>query len=145
MYEPQPWLNHKLQYIEAMARVLSAPRVGSAHAAAHVSALWVRAAAWTREGNLTFYVGAAGSKFRRSRTATLEASHAARHDDLEQMSVRSVDLGARLLKLRETTALLVVKMDVESAEYALVPHLLVPRLAKDPNPHRSFRLFIPRC
>jgi len=109
MFEPQPWFVAPLSNI-----VASSTR--------HSVAEHVRAAAWTQAANLTFYVASGAERMKRSRTATLVADHAAAHRNVARLIVEAIDLAEYLLRVR--AELLVLKLDVEGAEFALVPELL---------------------
>ena len=77
-------------------------------------------AAWTRAANLTFHLA-----FGNSETASLSKENARRFGRSKAITIRSVDL-ARLMwdKLAGKSCAL-LKLDVEGAEYRLIPHLLV--------------------
>lgn len=118
MFEPQPWFVPPLNAI------------ANRHAATNKHVELVSAAAWTSAGNLTFFVMKGLNKMKRSRTATLVRTHAAKHRNYEKLVVPAVDLAAFLLRLEsldQSKPLIVLKLDVEGAEFKLVPHLLQSR------------------
>jgi FkbM family methyltransferase len=112
MYEPQPWFGPNLRKVTAAAK-----ERGNGMA----EAIWTEAAAWTHEGNLSFYVQRGLNKLQHSKTATLIKSHAMQHEDKQRITVRAVDLAERLPR---DAQVLLVKIDVEGAEYALLRALL---------------------
>eukprot|EP00966_Prymnesium_polylepis_P282036 6517493-Prymnesium_polylepis.1 len=80
------------------------------------SAQLVSAAAWIEEGNMTIHVP--GNSEATSLVA-LKAGRPVRHQD-----VPTIDLARRLRSWLDGASLSLLKMDIESAEYALLPHLV---------------------
>ena len=121
MYEPQPWFGGPLQKIISGAAAAKAASPGSTSEASSLRVIHTQAAAWSKDGNTTFYVPGGNNKLPRSRTATLMLDHAKQHAETSRLVVRMVDLAPRIP--RDANVLL-VKIDVEGAEYSLVEHLL---------------------
>ena len=121
MYEPQPWFGGTLQKIISGAAAANASSPGSTSEASSLRVIHTQAAAWSKDGNTTFYVPGGTNKLPRSRTATLMLDHAKQHAETSRLVVRMVDLAPRFP--RDANVLL-VKIDVEGAEYSLVEHLL---------------------
>ena len=81
------------------------------------SAQLVSAAAWVSDGNLTFYTSG------NSEAASLVAPRAAQ-SSRAALDVPTIDVARRLHGWLDGAALSMLKLDVESAEYELLPHLV---------------------
>jgi len=106
MFEPQPQFRAKLT---ALAQL--------------VGARYIPAAAWTTNGSLTFHVSP------NSEASSVSSSVSTKWGALQTVSVASVDLAAYLLHtLRlpraDKDTLTLLKLDIESSEYAVLPHLV---------------------
>lgn len=103
LFEPQPIFAKKLQAIADKCR----------------GGELVRAAAWTSDTHLTFSVESEGS------VAATAMTHAApRGARARNSTVAAIDF-ERFLRERVTSELVVFKLDVEGAEYLLLPRLLL--------------------
>jgi hypothetical protein len=84
------------------------------------SATFMPVAAWTAETRLPFF-----ASVRKEDSQTSSLVRAAQHGDSARAHVRAIDLAAFLRKTFDGASLRLLKLDVEAAEYELLPHLLV--------------------
>lgn len=86
-------------------------------AAAHVNGRYIRAAAWNANTTLTFHPSM------QSASSSLIKSAAQRYGSFPSVTVKAFDMANYIRKISNTTTI-VMKMDIESAEYVVLPHLM---------------------
>lgn len=99
--EPQPRFKNRL----------------SESAAAAPHGRYIEAAAWNRNTSLEFYVS------HQSAASSAVRSSAGRYSLRSRVNVRAFDLAEYIERLGRNTTI-VMKMDIESAEYVVLPHLI---------------------
>jgi len=114
MFEPQPRFASSL---EKLVMEIGGPRIARIE----------RAAAWHKDGTLTFFLS------KNTEASSVHSSMASKFGKKsEQTTVRSIDLARYMrdtlrLPRSDHDVLSLVKIDVESAEYELLPHLIAER------------------
>jgi FkbM family methyltransferase len=83
----------------------------------------IRAAAWTHDGEVTFYPGEHQGKVTQG-SSLLESKMTGWLDKDNPLTVPCMDLAAWLSRLDRQQCEVAIKMNVEGAEYELLPHAL---------------------
>ena len=115
-FDPQPSVAAKLRFL---ARTLTKPLC---------NVTYHPVAAWTQNTNLTFYAST-----QRSVSSSLNRDNAlygsyGRSSKVESFEVEAVDSAEALGALLPKDAISILKLDVESTEYQVLPHLLTSGL-----------------